>query len=97
MILRDVLIKVDTLDRDDVIFARRPWTLASECVVRPLDSEFGVPLDLKEAGFEYFLDVPVALEVLEVFGDKPPTEDEKLRILLHYAQNDAYPEWVAHR
>lgn len=41
-----------------------------------------------------FLEVHVAHEVLRVFDDKPPTMEEKLRLLIHYAENDAYPEWV---
>ena len=45
-------------------------------------------------GFEYFLEVSLAKEVLSVFGARQPTDAERCRLLLYYAMHDAYPDWV---
>lgn len=61
------------------------------------DENFGIPTDVKEAGFSYFLEIFVAREVLEVLEGKPSTSEERVRLLIYYADNDAYPEWVHQR
>ena len=86
--------EISTLDRSITICARRPWTGEAECVLITLDRGVTVPKATTAAGFEYFLDVHVILEVLQVFGKREPTADEKLRLILFYAENDAYPDWV---
>jgi len=53
-----------------------------------------VPSDLTTLGLEYFLEVHVAKEVLEVLSGRKASKDEKLRLLIFYAENDAYPDWV---
>jgi hypothetical protein len=35
--------------------------------------------------------------VLGVFGEKPPSQEEKIALLVYYADNDAYPDWVYQR
>jgi hypothetical protein len=92
--LEEAVKQLDCLDEDAILSVRRPWSPAAECVVTPPAENLGVPAYVKEAGFDYFLEVQVAHEVLGVFEDKPPTDEEKLRVLIHYAENDAYPEWV---
>jgi hypothetical protein len=37
------------------------------------------------------------VKVLGVVTSHPPSLDEKLRLLLHYAEHDAYPDWVHER
>ena len=77
----------------EAIFARRPWTADSECML--VDMEDGDRVkDVARSGFAYFMDVGTVLEVLEAFGKRRPKLEEKLRLLSHYAENDAYPEWV---
>lgn len=94
MNLHDVLDQINELDDDKVICARRPWTFEAEAVVGRLDGNLRVPNALARDGFEYFLEVSVAQEVLEVFGSRNPTEAEIRDLLLYYAENDAYPGWV---
>lgn len=86
--------QLSTFEEMATICARRPWSAEAECVVIMLDRGGGVPKDTTAAGFEYFLDVHVALEVLDVFEERTPTTDEKVRLIVHYAEHDAYPDWV---
>lgn len=94
MKLREALDAIHQLDRRALICSRRPWLADSETLVVLPDESLRVPVSVKEAGYEYFLDVPTALEVLNVFGDRRPTADERFRLLVHYAENDAYPDWA---
>ena len=79
----DAIAALDTLDEDDVIYARKPWSPTAAAMIGPDD--------LEPAGFEYFLEVSVAREVLE---GPLLTLDERVRLLLHYAEYDAYPDWL---
>jgi len=100
MTLGETIKQLDALDEFDMLCARRPWSASAECVVTSLNDDLGVPPHIKEAGFEYFLEVFTAREVLEAFGvfsKKPPTEEEKIRLLIHYADYDAYPDWIRKR
>jgi hypothetical protein len=94
MKLQDALDQVDQVSDDRVIFARKPWTLESEAEIAVFDADFRVPAEIGSRGLEYFLEVSIAIEALEVFGDRTPTTDERRALLLYYAENDAYPEWV---
>lgn len=94
MKLVEAVENLSTLDRETTIFVRRPWTGDAECTVAMLDRGVAIPKEITAAGFEYFLDVFVCHEVLSVFGTRKPTTDEKLRVLIHYAENDAWPDWV---
>lgn len=86
-----------SLPEDAIICARQPWTPNSDCLVVLPEEDFGVPTEVAQQGFAYFLEVHVAREVLGVFGEKEATLDEQIRLLIHYAQSDAYPEWVYRR
>ena len=101
MKLEEAVALLPTLDDEITIYARRPWgrdaesALVRETGVRYEDND--AIREAEAAGFEYFLEVHVAMEVLEVFGERPPTADERFRLILHYAEYDAYPEWVYKR
>ena len=94
MKLADALDRLDQLDDDAVFFAKKPWTLEADAEIGPLSSDLSVPKSITDRGLEYFLESHVAREVLEVFGDREPTAVERRSLLLYYAENDAYPEWV---
>lgn len=94
MKLENALDQVQKLQDDEVIFAKKPWTLGSEAEVGPLDSDLRVPKVIVDRGFVYFLEANVAREVLEVFGDRESTPDERRALLMYYAEHDAYPNWV---
>jgi hypothetical protein len=97
MRLMEIVKQLDTLDLDAIICVQRPWSPVAECIITLPAADFGIPAEVKEAGFMYFLEVHVAHDVLRIFGDNAPTEDERIRILIYYAENDAYPEWVYER
>lgn len=94
MRLESALDQVQQLQGDDVIFAKKPWTLDSEAEIASLDSDLRVPKEIADRGLAYFLEADVAREVLEVFGDHEPTLNEHRALLIYYAEHDAYPDWV---
>lgn len=97
MTLEELVKQLGSLDEDAILCVRVPWSPSAECVITPSDENLGVPAHVKEGGFAYFLEVHMAHEVLGAFADTPPSDEEKLRLLIHYAENDAYPEWVYER
>jgi hypothetical protein len=94
MKLQELLDQVVHLNDDDVIFAAMPWTLTSDAEVGQLDDEGRVPPTAVARGMSYFLEISVAKEVLEVFGRHKATAEQQRALLLYYAENDAYPQWV---
>jgi hypothetical protein len=55
---------------------------------------FGFPPEVQESGFEYFLAVSTANEILEPFLAVSPTPAQVFDFVLYYAENDAFPEWA---
>jgi hypothetical protein len=94
MKLQDLLDKASQLGDDEVIFASKPWSLDAEAIAGVFDKDFRVPDSIKERNLEYFLEASVAKDVLEVFGNIKPTAEQARAVLLFYAENDAYPQWV---
>jgi hypothetical protein len=94
MKLVDVVERLRDLDEDAVLCVKRPWTRDAECRAIVLDEEMKVPQEARAAGYEYFLEVHVAREVLAVLGNRKAATDDKVRLLIFYAENDAYPDWV---
>lgn len=92
--LAELLDHIHELPDSECIFARKPWPADSEAVTALLGEKHEVPSDITTLGFEYFLKVHVAKEVLEVLSGRKVSKDEKLRLLIFYAENDAYPDWV---
>ena len=95
--LRDVARKLGHLDieEDDdlaerTLYAERPWTPDSRVVV--LEGQGVSPTE--HPGFDYLLEVDLAVEVLEVWSERQsgrlPTPDEAALAIIHYAQNDAF-------
>jgi hypothetical protein len=90
----DTLIRsLPDLDLAATICARRPWTAASEAVLVNLEAG-PLPDDFKQNGYAYFLEVLVAREILEDAPGPPLTDDETFGLILHYAENDAFPDWL---
>lgn len=97
MKLEQALDEIGRLKGDEVIFARKPWDMNSDALIGQLDSDFRVPDAIANLDYEYFIDAPVATEVLDVLADRQSTPRERRELLLYYAINDAYPEWVYQR
>lgn len=94
MTLAEAVRDVDGLDEDALICVRRPWAPDAACMVVAPDPRLAVPKALADAGYAHFLEVAVAREVLEALGDRPVSSADRVRLLLHYAEHDAYPEWA---
>lgn len=94
MKLRDALDHVQQLRDDEVIFAQKPWTAGSEAEIGELTIDFRVPVAMTDRGLDYFLEVSVAKEAIEVFGGREVTADQKRALLIFYAEHDAFPDWV---
>lgn len=94
MKLQQALDEIGQLKDDEVIFARKPWDMSSDAVVGKLDTDLRVPKAISDQGYEYFIDAPVASEVLGVLAGRRCTPQERRELLLYYAVNDAYPDWV---
>jgi hypothetical protein len=87
----------DSLNDGLCIFAAKPWSATSPAAIAPLDDRFKPPQEILARGLVYFLEVHVGNEVLEVFGDREPSAIEKMNLLIFYAENDAYPDWIFDR
>lgn len=90
--LVELLGKIDDLDRDEVIYAVRPWTRQSDaaCLAEPDDGSSASP------GLAYLLEVDLVHDVAEVWsswrGGRRPTTEELADAVIHYAMHDAYLE-----
>jgi hypothetical protein len=78
------------------ICVREPWTPEAEARVVAVDEQSRLPTDALADGYKYFLEASLAREVLEVLHDRPSpsSAEDACKLLIHYAENDAYPEWV---
>ena len=66
MLLREVIAELESADDSLCIVAKRPWMPDTEALLVRLTADFRVPKDVSAAGYEYFLEVSVALdEVLD--------------------------------
>jgi hypothetical protein len=90
MTLLSLVGKLDELEEEDVIFAREKWTPESEAAVFRLTKDYMVPEEAKRLGLRYFLEVPIALEVLDGFTFEKPdaTIKQKCERLIKYAIYD---------
>jgi hypothetical protein len=91
MTLHDVVQRLDELDDEDIIYVRRPWTSDADCTVTRYGRATGTS---SGDGMEYFLEASTAREALAVFGGRATSLEERLRLLIYYAENDAFPDWV---
>jgi hypothetical protein len=94
MNLTEAISRLSELDIDAALCVMRPWVPSSECLVVELDEALSVPASVRAAGLDYFMEIHVAREVLGVLEGRAASLDEKVRLLIFYAQNDAYPDWV---
>lgn len=87
---------IENLSASDsrTIVAKRPWSETSEAQLVSLSDEYRVPSDVLNEGFEYFLEVDVAVN--EVLGELASrlSAAQRFAAVLYYAENDAYPDWL---
>ncbi len=94
MKLFEVIGKLESLGSEQCIVAKRPWSADAEAELVKLTENYRIPGAALSAGYEYFLEVSVALDdVLDGLGDRL-TSDQRVEAVIFYAENDAYPEWL---
>ena len=79
---------------DDLcIVARRPWSGEADAMLVRADDKGHLPSHLKEAGYEYFLEIDIIKD--EVLGERSSllNNAQRLAVVLYYAEHDAWPEW----
>lgn len=91
MTLREILNKSDELSEYDVVYATRPWSLESEARVIRYEANEHVPRLLSDSSYEYFLESALIRDIRMQVEDAGNPTAEALRVILYYAENDAYP------
>lgn len=94
MRLIDVISRLAELPEETFICVRRPWSREAEAVLVPFPDDLRIPEEVKAEGFEYFLEVFTATEILEGFIDLKPSLEQIADFVIYYAENDAFPEWA---
>jgi hypothetical protein len=73
------------LDPELTICARRPWSPHADCLLVRPQEDGRIPADIRRDGYEYFLEVAIALEIVDPSLSRA---DREARIL-HHAALDA--------
>ena len=96
MKLGRMLAAIHELDGNATIMATLPWDSESEAILVQSDPEGRLAGEAahEARGYRYFLEVSVALEVLEVFAGRSPTQAQVQDTIIHYAGYDCWPDWV---
>lgn len=89
--LIDVVARLSSLPDEHFICVRRPWGPNSETILVPYPDDLRIPVAITESGFEYYLEVSTAREVLEGFLERSPSLAQITDFLTFYAENDAFP------
>ena len=95
MNLHEVIAKLNEFPDETFICARKPWTQDSEVRLIPFPEDLRIPESVRAEGFEYFLEVSTAVEILDGFLARNPTPQQVTAFVIYYAENDAFPEWSA--
>jgi hypothetical protein len=94
MKLINLIDNLDYLADDQLIFISSHEPVREEIEAVTGSIQKNVETDWTPIGMEYFLEVPIAKEVLRVWEDwrngKKPTLNEKFQAIVYYAVKDAY-------
>jgi hypothetical protein len=94
MNLASIIANLEALDDSLTIVAKRPWNADSEARLISMTDDGRVPSDVLRDGFEYFLEVFIALdEVLGEFANRL-SPAQRVAGIVYYAEHDSYPDWV---
>ncbi len=94
MKLIEIIEKIHETPEDTFICVRRPWNRNAESKLVPFPDDLRIPQAVLAEGFEYFLEVSTAREILEVFLERRPSLEQIADFIIYYAENDAFPEWA---
>lgn len=94
MILEEVISQLNQLSDETFMCVRRPWSFESDVALVPFPHDLRIPESVKSEGYEYFLEVSTAKEILEGFIERKPTLRQTTDFIIHYAEHDAFPQWT---
>jgi len=94
MHLREIVDRISRESDALCIVAKQPWDPESEARLVRLTEGFKVPDELLQQGFEYFLEVSVALDEVLSGLEGTLSPEQRFEAVLFYAENDAYPDWL---
>lgn len=90
--LIDILQNLASFDQEATIYAKKPWDCNSTALVLAEPEAGGIPIEARELGATYFLEVFVAAEFLEDLHascPRPVSGRDQCERLIMYAINDA--------
>jgi hypothetical protein len=93
MKLAEIVATLESADESLCIVAKRPWAGDSEARLVAVDEDFQIPNEVLAAGYEYFLEVSVAIEDV-LTGPVALSPEQRVAAVIYYAENDAYPAWL---
>ncbi len=93
MTITEVVAILNDLPEETYICAQRPWSGDAAAVLVPFPEDLRIPEEVKADGYEYFLEVSTANEILEGFMQRGPSLEQITDFVLFYAENDAFPDW----
>lgn len=90
MRIMELTRQLHSLDSEKTIYAKKPWTCDAEVELFLEPEDGSLPTEL-EKGFEYFLEVFIAQEVIPDLAHIEPsyTLEQWSERLISYAENDA--------
>ena len=94
MQLRQIIDGIPRESDSLCIVAKRPWRADSDGKLVQLTHDYRVPNEVLAQGYEYFLEVSVALDEVLNDLDNMLSPDQRFDAVLYYAEHDAYPEWL---
>ena len=93
MELLDAIFAIERMGDNAVICAREPFVWGSEAVIVEFTEGFGIPADVEESGYAYFLGREEVAKLLEMASRKAMSPKTIAEFVCHYALTDAYPAW----
>lgn len=90
--LLGVVSELGRFNDELTIYARKPWTRDSAAILEMEPEEGGLPARAVDGGFDYFIEVFIAAEILGDWSRSlptPPSEQEMCDVLIRYAIYDA--------
>lgn len=94
MKLEEAIRRIVELEDTDVIFSKKPWGAEAEALIAKLNQNLGVPEELKQRGFDYFLEKPLIDELMLVRQERSLSPEQITDFVIYYATYDAYPQWL---
>lgn len=90
--LLKLIKELKALDKEDTIYAAKPWTTKSKAIVlrEPVSGE--IPQEAKDLGLSYFIEVYIACDFIEEWEKSfhiAASAEKKCLRLIEYAINDA--------